>query len=46
MELLPYCDECGKRIEDEFLYDLDGCLVCEECLEQNHRKHTEDFMEG
>ena len=46
MERLPYCDECGKRIEDEFLYDFDGFLICEECLKRNHRKCTEDFMEG
>lgn len=46
MELLPYCDECGERIEDEFLYDFDGCLVCEECLERNHKKFTTDLMEG
>lgn len=43
-ESLPICEECGQRIEDEFLYDFDGYIVCEECLERNHRKYTADLV--
>lgn len=42
--LLPLCDECGERIDDEVLYDFDGYLVCEDCLKRNHRKYTTDLV--
>ena len=44
-ERLPKCDFCGEPINNDFLYDLDGSLACEECLVQNFRKRTEDYME-
>lgn len=44
MELLPRCDECDKRIDDEYLYEFDGCLVCGECLDRNHKKFTTDLV--
>lgn len=42
---LPFCDECGERIEDDFLYDIDGTLICEKCIEDKYRKQTSDYME-
>lgn len=42
--LLPHCEECGCRIEDDFTYDFDGYYICEECLIRNHRKHTTDLV--
>ena len=30
---------------DDYLYDIDGVLICEECLEQNFRKRIEDYVE-
>lgn len=43
--MLPMCDECGERVEDEFCYDFNGTIICEECLNHNYRKHTADLME-
>ena len=43
-ELLPECEECGEKIEDDFLFDINDCLICEECLNKHFRKHTTDYM--
>lgn len=43
--MLPMCEECGNRIEDEFTYEFNDVCICEECLERNHRKFTADLME-
>lgn len=44
MEQLPYCDECGQRIEDEFCYQIDDVIICEDCIER-FRKYTTDLVE-
>lgn len=43
-EKLPRCSECNKPIQDDYCYEINGELICEECI-QTFRKHTEDFME-
>ena len=40
----PRCDECYKPIQDEMCFEFDGALICEECLELNHKKFTDDFI--
>lgn len=45
LQKLPKCDECGERIQDDYLYEINGELVCIECLDKNHCKHTEDYIE-
>lgn len=42
---LPVCEICGEPIQDDYLYDLEGTLVCEECLKSEYRKPVEDYME-
>ena len=27
-----YCDECGEEWDPENLHDVDGRMICEECL--------------
>lgn len=41
----PTCYECGEKIQEDFLYEINGECICERCLKDNHRKHTEDFIE-
>ena len=41
----PICDCCDERITEEYLYKICGVLVCEECLKEEYRKKTEDYME-
>jgi formylmethanofuran dehydrogenase subunit E len=45
LEQLPICEYCNERILGDYLYEIEGCLVCEECLDRYFRKNVEDFME-
>ena len=40
----PVCCYCGHPIQDENLYDIEGNLYHEECLNDSFRKHTEDYI--
>ena len=44
----PVCEVCGEHIQDERLYDIDGDLVCEECLkeymDEHYRQSTEKYL--
>lgn len=42
---LPRCCECGKRIQDDYVYDFFGDIYCENCMEKNFRKSTDDYIE-
>ena len=42
LETRPICDHCGQPIQDENLYDFDGVLYHEDCMNENFRKRTED----
>ena len=39
---LPRCSECDNPIQDDFCYEINGELMCEECLKE-YRRSTEDF---
>lgn len=41
----PVCYECGEHIQDEDCWELNGELICTDCLEANHKKCTEDYIE-
>jgi len=43
MQKYPECADCGKRITDDFYYEIDGEILCEECLNDRHRKWVDDF---
>lgn len=44
LESYPECAECGEKILDE-CYEINDCLICPECLEDNHRRCAEDYAE-
>lgn len=44
LEELPECENCGKTIQDDFYYEINDSIICEDCLNDNHRKRTEDFV--
>lgn len=29
----PCCSDCGEHIRDEYAYNIDGKIICRECLE-------------
>ena len=45
LDKLPKCEYCGEPITDEHLYDINGDIICEECLNDNFRKPVEDYIE-
>ena len=45
LQKLPKCSECNERIQDDFLYEINGELICEDCLNSNYRKLVEDYVE-
>lgn len=44
---LPVCEnpKCKKRINDDFYFEIDGEILCEECVNLRYRKYTEDYIE-
>jgi formylmethanofuran dehydrogenase subunit E len=43
LDSLPVCNCCNEPIQDEYCYEIDSGLVCEECLKDNYRKPTENY---
>ena len=41
---LPQCSECGEPIQDDFCYEINDELICDSCMNDNHRKSVEDFI--
>lgn len=44
LERIPKCDDCGETIQDEFLYDIDGEVLCKDCVNYRYRKYTDDYL--
>lgn len=44
LQSLPFCSECGERIQDEKCFEINDELICPGCMKENHEKWTEDFM--
>lgn len=38
---LPVCVECGEPIQDDYLYEINGEYVCEDCLKELYRKSVD-----
>lgn len=44
LDKLPVCYECGEPIQDDFCYQINDEIICEECLNHSFRKVTTDLM--
>ena len=44
LEMLPICEKCHERIQDEDYYDVDGEILCEGCMKRKYRRKTEDLI--
>ena len=44
LEQLPKCDCCGNPIQDEHLWQINGDLLCEECMNDSYRRSTDEFV--
>ena len=45
LDRLPSCDYCGEKITDEYYFDINGDVICEECLHDNFRKAVDCYVE-
>ena len=45
LDKLPKCSECGEPIQTEECYEINDELICPDCMETNHRKWVEDYVE-
>lgn len=42
---LPKCSCCGEAITDEHFYLINDEKICQACLDDNHRRFTDDYIE-
>ena len=43
LERQPQCCECEKHIQDEKLFVINDCIICNSCLHEHYEKDTEDY---
>ena len=43
---LPVCDnrKCRRQISGDHYFDIDGEILCEECMILRYRKNVEEFI--
>lgn len=46
LEHLPVCEghKCGKRIQDDMYFEIEGEILCEKCMILRYGKRTEDYI--
>ena len=44
LDSLPICEECGEPIQEDHCYNIDGEILCEECLKERYRVRTSELM--
>lgn len=44
LDKLPRCSECDHPIQDDFCFEVNDELICDECMFKNHRKSVDDFI--
>lgn len=42
---LPKCGYCNEPIQDGYCYVINDETICGDCLNEHHRRHTEDFID-
>jgi hypothetical protein len=45
LDKLPKCAYCGEPIQDEECYVFDGDIFHIQCVNENHRKRTEEYYQ-
>lgn len=44
IEKLPVCSICGEHIQDEYCYEINDEIFCADCLDDEFRRETEDYV--
>ena len=40
---LPTCDCCGEKVDD-YVFDIDGEILCIQCVIDKYRRDAEDYV--
>ena len=40
---LPVCADCDHAVKDDYYYEINGEVICSECMESNYRKEVDDL---
>ena len=43
LERLPLCEECKKRIDEDYYFDIHGEILHEKCAIRRYRRITPDY---
>lgn len=38
----PVCGDCGNPIQDEYWFEVEGEILCEECMHDRYRKSADE----
>jgi formylmethanofuran dehydrogenase subunit E len=41
---LPHCEICGEPIHEKY-YNINGEIICEDCLETNYAYDVDDYID-
>ena len=44
LRTLPKCCSCGEPITGDELYDIAGDLFCQDCLDREFKKYTDQYI--
>ena len=45
LDRLPRCACCGEPIQDDFCYEINDEIICEECLNEHYRHYTDNYID-
>lgn len=45
LKRLPKCGKCENPIQDDFYYDIDGDILCEDCLNDLYKHPVEMYFD-
>lgn len=45
LKKLPKCKCCRHPIQDDCLFDIDGALYCETCMNDEFKQDTDNYIE-
>jgi formylmethanofuran dehydrogenase subunit E len=43
LALRPVCEDCGEPIQDEYYFEVEGEILCEECMHDRYRQEMDTY---
>ena len=45
LAMYPVCNSCGRRITDDTYFEINDKIYCEDCLNDEFGRSTDDYLE-